>query len=121
MAKFRGSTIGVDGVFIPKIIDRIKQISKKTKVISVFSAPLIIYEEKAKSMTDVAMKVGRSYASSNPIEIEVLREVYERIAADHVSEKFRDNFLENLDKFYRQVIISLKQAREQAFCRCNKV
>jgi aspartate kinase len=112
VAKFGGSTIGVDGVFIPKIIDRIKQISKKTKVISVFSAPLIIYEEKAKSMTDVAMKVGRSYASSNPIEIEVLREVYERIAADHVSEKFRDNFLENLDKFYRQVIISLKQAAE---------
>lgn len=112
MAKFGGSTIGVDGVFIPKIIDRIKQISKKTKVISVFSAPLIIYEEKSKSMTDVAMKVGRSYASSNPIEIEVLREVYERIAADHVSEKFRDNFLEILDKFYRQVIISLKQAAE---------
>jgi len=76
VAKFGGSTIGVDGVFIPKIIDRIKQISKKTKVISVFSAPLIIYEEKAKSMTDVAMKVGRSYASSNPIEIEVLREFF---------------------------------------------
>jgi aspartate kinase len=112
VAKFGGSTIGVDGVFIPKIIDRIKQISEETKVISVFSAPLIIYEEKARSMTDVAIKVGRSYASSNPIEIEVLREIYERIAADHVSEKFRDNFLESLEKFYRQVIISLKQAAE---------
>ena len=63
-------------------------------------------------MTDVAIKVGRSYASSNPIEIEVLREVYERIATDYVSEKFRDDFLKNLDKFYRQVIISLKQATE---------
>ena len=112
MAKFGGSTIGVDGVFIPKIIDRIKQLSDETKVISVFSAPLIIYEEKARSMTDVAIKVGKSYASSNPIEIEILREVYERIAADHVSEKFRDNFLENLEKFYLQVIISLKQAAE---------
>lgn len=112
MAKFGGSTIGVDGVFIPKIIDRIKQISDETKVISVFSAPLIIYEEKVRSMTDVAIKVGKSYASSNPIEIEILREVYERIAADHVSEKFRDNFLENLEKFYLQVIISLKQAAE---------
>lgn len=112
VAKFGGSTIGVDGVFIPKIIDRIKQISDETKVISVFSAPLIIYEEKVRSMTDVAIKVGKSYASSNPIEIEILREVYERIAADHVSEKFRDNFLENLEKFYLQVIISLKQAAE---------
>ena len=63
-------------------------------------------------MTDVAIKVGRSYASSTPIEIEVLREVYERIATDYVSEKFRDDFLKNLDKFYRQVIISLKQATE---------
>lgn len=112
VAKFGGSTIGVNGVFIPKIIDRIKQIREKTKVISVFSAPLVMYEEKARSMTDVAIKVGRSYASSNPVEIEVLREVYERIAADHTTETFHDKFLEDLDKFYRQVIISLKQAAE---------
>jgi aspartate kinase len=63
-------------------------------------------------MTDIAIKVGRSYASSNPIEIEVLREVYERIAADYISKKFRNEFLKYLDKFYRQVIISLKQATE---------
>jgi aspartate kinase len=112
VAKFGGSAIGVDGILIPRIIDRIKQIKEQTKVIAVFSAPLTIYEGEAKSMTDVAIKVGRSYASSNPVEIEVLREIYERIAAAHISEKFRDSFLENLNKFYRQVIISLKQATE---------
>ena len=112
MAKFGGSAIGVDGILIPRIIDRIKQIKEQTKVIAVFSAPLTIYEGEAKSMTDVAIKVGRSYASSNPVEIEVLREIYERIAAAHISEKFRDSFLENLNKFYRQVITSLKQATE---------
>jgi aspartate kinase len=112
VAKFGGSAVGVDGILIPKIINRLKQMMEKAKVVAVFSAPLITYEEESRSMTDVAIKVGRSYASSIPIEIEVLREVYERIATDYVSEKFRDDFLKNLDKFYRQVIISLKQATE---------
>jgi len=112
VAKFGGSAVGADGILIPKIINRLKQMMEKAKVVAVFSAPLITYEEESRSMTDVAIKVGRSYASSTPIEIEVLREVYERIATDYVSEKFRDDFLKNLDKFYRQVIISLKQATE---------
>jgi len=112
VAKFGGSAVGVDGILIPKIINRLKQMMEKAKVVAVFSAPLITYEEESRSMTDVAIEVGRSYASSTPIEIEVLREVYERIATDYVSEKFRDDFLKNLDKFYRQVIISLKQATE---------
>ena len=112
VAKFGGSAVGVDGIKIPKIINRLKQMMEKAKVVAVFSAPLITYEEESRSMTDVAIEVGRSYASSTPIEIEVLREVYERIATDYVSEKFRDDFLKNLDKFYRQVIISLKQATE---------
>ncbi|HZI71014.1 MAG TPA: aspartate kinase, partial [Nitrososphaeraceae archaeon] len=85
VAKFGGSAIGVDGILIPQIINRIKQMVEKTKVIAVFSAPIITYEKESRSMTDVAIKVGRSYASSSAIEIEVLREVYERIAKDHVS------------------------------------
>jgi len=112
VAKFGGSAVGVDGILIPKIINRLKQMMEKAKVVAVFSAPLITYEKESRSMTDVAIEVGRSYASSTPIEIEVLREVYKRIATDYVSEKFRDDFLKNLDKFYRQVIISLKQATE---------
>jgi aspartate kinase len=63
-------------------------------------------------MTDVALLVGRSYASSNPVEIDVLREVYERIAATYVSKNLQENFLDTLDKFHRQVINSLKQATE---------
>ena len=58
---------------IPKIIDRIKQLQEESKVVTVFSAPLIEYNGKVSSMTDVAIDVGRSYAASNPVEIEVLR------------------------------------------------
>src|ERR671933_1550115 len=112
VAKFGGSSIGVDGILIPQVIERIKQMTNHTKVIAVFSAPLIMHDNHARSMTDVAISVGRSYASSNPVEIDVLREVYERIAAAYVSKNLQDSFLEILDKFYRQVIISLKQATE---------
>jgi len=111
VAKFGGSALGVDGSMIPKIIDRIKQLQEESKVVTVFSAPLIDYDGKISSMTDVALKIGRSYAASTPIEIEVLREIYERIAANHVKDG-RQEFIEGLDKFYRQVIISLKQAAE---------
>jgi aspartate kinase len=112
VAKFGGSALGADGVLIPKIMDRIKQIMKESKVVAVFSAPLIEYDGKVSSMTDVAIKVGRNYASSNPVEIEVLREVYERIASQHLDEKRKKEFLDQLDKFYRQVIVSLKVAAE---------
>jgi aspartate kinase len=112
IAKFGGSTIGLNGILIPQVIGRLKQIKKKSKVIAVFSAPLITYEGVSKSMTDVAIKVGRSYAASKPVEIEVLREVYERIATMHVSDQFCDIFLTYLDSFHRQTIISLKQAAE---------
>jgi aspartate kinase len=113
VAKFGGSALGADGVLIPKIMDRLKQMMQESKVVTVFSAPLIEYEGKVSSMTDVAIKVGRNYASSNPVEIEVLREVYERIASRYIKdEKEKQEFLDQLDKFYRQVIISLKVAAE---------
>ena len=112
VAKFGGSALGVDGILIGKIINRIEQLKDKTKIVAVFSAPLTTYQDKLYSMTDVAIKVGRSYASSDPVEIDVLRDVYERIAAKHVSNQYCQEFLTHLDIFYRQVIISLKQAAE---------
>lgn len=113
VAKFGGSALGVEGSMIPKIIDRIRQLQQESKVVTVFSAPLIEYEGKVSSMTDVALRVGKSYAASTPVEIEVLREVYERIAAKYIEDSGRHKeFLDSLDRFYRQVIISLKQAAE---------
>ena len=84
----------------------------KTKIVAVFSAPIVNYEGRIFSMTDVALRVGRSYASSNPVEVDVLRQVYEQIAIKHLCRRYRKQFLGDLDKFYRQVIISLKQAAE---------
>jgi aspartate kinase len=112
IAKFGGSALGVNGTLIGSIMDRIKQLKEKTKVLAVFSAPLVNYQGKVISMTDVAMCVGRSYASSKPVDIEVLREIYDQIASQHISGDLSEKFHSDLDKFFRQVIISLKQAAE---------
>jgi aspartate kinase len=113
VAKFGGSALGLGGAMIPQILDRIKQLQQQdSKVVTIFSAPLIEYNGKIISMTDVAIHVGKSYASSTPVEIEVLREVYERLATKYLDSHGRHEFLDTLDRFYRQVIISLKQAAE---------
>ena len=58
VAKFGGSTIGIDGISIPVIIQRISTISKNAKVIAVFSAPLTVVEGKRTSLTDVVLELG---------------------------------------------------------------
>jgi len=39
VAKFGGRVIGVDGISIPIIIQRINSLSRDAKVVAVFSAP----------------------------------------------------------------------------------
>src|ERR671914_1175063 len=114
VAKFGGSALGVDGILIPKVIDRIRQlINQNAKVVTVFSAPVIDYEKRATSMTDVAIHIGKSYASSDPVDIEVFLQVYEYIASKYLSDiRSYNEFMHDLEKFNRQVIISLKQAAE---------
>ena len=58
IAKFGGSTIGIDGISIPIIIQRINSISKNAKVVAIFSAPLTVIEGKRASLTDVALELG---------------------------------------------------------------
>ena len=111
--KFGGSTLGEDGACIDKIIDRINEkIKKQSKVVAVFSAPLIKYRDKLSSMTDIAIHIGKSYAQSNPIEIDVLRDVYENIASSNLTEEYRKKFSDEISKFHKEVIVSLKQAAE---------
>lgn len=111
--KFGGSTLGEDGACIDKIIKRISEkIESQNKVVAVFSAPLIKYRDKLSSMTDVAIHIGKNYAQSNPIEIDVLREVYENIASNNLSQEYRKKFSDEINRFHKEVIISLKQTAE---------
>ena len=111
--KFGGSTLGEDGACIDKIIERINEkIQAQNKVVAVFSAPLIKYRDKLSSMTDVAIHIGKNYAQSNPIEIDVLREVYENIASNNLSQEYQKKFSDEINRFHKDVIISLKQTAE---------
>ena len=112
VAKFGGSALGINGSGIPTVIDRIKQMQIEGKVVAVFSAPLANYSDKTRSLTDIAIKIGKSHAESKPVDIEILREVYQNIASKYINENYRREFLPVLDGLYRQVIISLKQAME---------
>lgn len=112
IAKFGGSALGVDGVKIPVIIERIKELRKNSKIICVFSAPLTSYEGKNLSMTDVAIRISRNYATSNPVDIDILKNVYLGISRKYLSGGNQKKFENELEKFNRTVLISLKQVAE---------
>jgi aspartate kinase len=110
--KFGGSALGIDGSGIASVIERIIQKMSESKIVAVFSAPLTQYNDRTISMTDVAIHVGRSYANSNPIEIDMLRDVYENISSGQVSEALCKPLSDDLGRFHKNVIVSLKQAAE---------
>lgn len=112
ISKFGGSTLGVNGSGIPSIIKRIKEISKDRKVIAVFSAPLTEYNNKKRSLTDVALHIGESYVENRLVDTEIFRDVYIDIAKKYINDEYKDEFLNILNDLYKQVIIALKQTIE---------
>src|SRR5918994_626863 len=77
VAKFGGSTIGQNGDQIPTVIERIKAMRKEEKkIVAVFSAPLMEHEGKVKSMTDIAIHIGRKYASGQTVDTNILYRTY---------------------------------------------
>ncbi|RMF30830.1 MAG: aspartate kinase [Candidatus Nitrosothermus koennekii] len=113
IAKFGGSTLGVNGSGIPVIIDRIKNLSKDDrKILAVFSAPLTEYNNKKRSLTDVALYIGEAYADNRLVDVEILRDVYIDIAKKYMKDQYREEFFNILEELYKQVLIALKQAME---------
>jgi aspartate kinase len=112
VAKFGGSALGVHGSLLPSVIERIRQLKKESKIVAVFSAPIIEYADKNVSMTDVALSKGKSFASSQPVDLRVLRDVYDDLSSNYLSGTYRHEFIELLNSFFHEVTISLKQAAE---------
>ena len=73
VAKFGGSALGPNGEFIPKIIQRIDKLKKDSKVIAVFSAPLTIYNEKKRSLTDVILEQGRNAENGEKPSLDIVK------------------------------------------------
>ena len=112
IAKFGGSTIGIDGISIPIIIQRINSISKNAKVVAVFSAPLTIVEGKTTSLTDVAIELGNRAKEGKIFDLIILRKTYEKILG-LVSSEFHDDCKIIIDNCLDKVRIELEKAMEK--------
>jgi len=112
IAKFGGSVIGVDGISIPVIIQRINSLSKDAKVIAVFSAPLTAVEGKHRSLTDVALELGKRAEEGKTFDLIILRKTYEKIL-ELVSSEFQEECRTIIDDYLDMVRIELEKAMEK--------
>jgi len=109
IAKFGGSTIGVDGISIPVIIQRINSLCNNAKVVAVFSAPLTVVEGKRRSLTDVALELGRRAEEGKVSDLIILRKTYEKIL-ELVSSEFQEKCRAVIDDCLDKVRIELQKA-----------
>jgi len=90
VVKFGGRAIGPDGLSIPIIIQRINEIKNDAKVVAVFSAPLTIQDGSTRSLTDVVLELGRNAEQGESINLDTVREAYEKIL-ELVSSDFQED------------------------------
>ena len=79
VVKFGGSAIGHDGELIPKIIQRINNLKKDSKVIAVFSAPLTISNGRKRSLTDVVLEQGKNAENGKTPSLDIVKSTYQKI------------------------------------------
>jgi len=116
VSKFGGSAVGVDGILIPTIIKRINELKKDSKVITVFSAPLTVYNEKQRSLTDIALEIGRRAEKGENPGTEILRKPYQKIV-EMVDKTIQDDCNRTINSFLEKaesVLAEVLQKREFA-------
>ncbi len=110
VAKFGGSASGIDGEFVSDIVTRIKELKKDSKVIAVFSAPLTIHDGKRKSLTDLALHIGKKAEEGAVPDITPIRKAYERILGS-VSDSLKPECQKLLDSFLEKTLQSFNDAK----------
>lgn len=112
IAKFGGSAIGIDGKQIPIIIKRINELKKDAKVIAVFSAPLTEYDNKQRSLTDIALKIGQKAEEGNSASIMELKKPYQKIL-EFVDKKHQDDCKKIIDAMLEKSSNALNVAMQK--------
>jgi len=110
--KFGGSAVGVDGVLIPKIIERVNDLKKDAKVIAVFSAPLTVYNGKKRSLTDIVLEIGQKVERGQNVNIEEVRNPYKKILS-LVDKKFQEDCKKTFEFLFDKASNSLKEASQR--------
>jgi aspartate kinase len=112
VAKFGGSAIGVDGLSIPIIIQRINALKKDAKVIAVFSAPLTIKNGATRSLTDIVLELGRNAAKGSSPSLDELKTAYEKIL-ELVSSDFQQDCKKTIDSLLEKCGKALEEAKQK--------
>ena len=108
IAKFGGSVIGIDGASIPLIIERIKSLTGKSKLIAVFSAPLTTVDGNRRSLTDVALELGKIAEGGSVPDLTTVRKTYEKIS-ELVDSKFHNECKTMIDDYLEKVRTELEK------------
>ena len=112
VAKFGGSAIGIDGVSIPLIIDRINDLKKDSKIIAVFSAPLTTQNGKKCSLTDVILEQGRSVEKGTKATLDTVKSCYQKIL-QLVNSENKEDCQKIIDLFLKKAEKALEEALEK--------
>ena len=112
VAKFGGSAIGIDGVSIPLIIDRINDLKKDSKIIAVFSAPLTTQNGKKCSLTDVILEQGRSVEKGTKATLDTVKSCYQKIL-ELVNSENKEDCQKIIDSFLKKAEMALEEALEK--------
>lgn len=120
VAKYGGSTIGDGGKYIPNIIKNIKQLSVDSKVMAVFSAPLVLERGESRSITDVVMWVGYNAERGIPPDLEPVRKLYDDISL-MVDESLRQECQDTIKTFLSRCQDALERSyNERKFSDINR-
>ena len=109
VAKFGGSAIGIDGISIPLVIDRINDLKKDSKIIAVFSAPLTVQNGKKCSLTDVILEQGRNVEDGTKANLDVIRSCYQKIT-EFVNSENKEDCQKSIDLFLKKAEEALDEA-----------
>ena len=112
VAKFGGSAIGIDGVSIPLIVDRINALKKDSKIIAVFSAPLTTQNGKKCSLTDVILEQGRNVEKGTKATLDTVKSCYQKIL-ELVNSENKEDCQKIIDLFLKKAENALEEALEK--------
>ena len=112
VAKFGGSALGPDGINIPEIIERINNLRKNSKVITVFSAPLTMHNEKKRSLTDVILEQGKNAENGIVPNLDIVKLTYKKIL-ELVNSENKQNCENSIDSHLQLAQKALDEALEK--------
>ena len=112
VAKFGGSAIGIDGISIPLIIDRINDLKKDSKVLAVFSAPLTISNGKKCSLTDVILEQGRNVENGTKATLDAVKSCYQKIL-ELVNSENKEDCQKIINLFLKEAEKALDEALQK--------